>query len=130
MGYVRQLNEGVARIYESMEKSMLSIPEYKEVNKNVYLTLRNKISEHFKTIPEQVIEKIGGQWKEFNITQHRILSYLFLNHEGTLNDLVEFTSINQNTVRSYLNQFIQEGIIFRNSSKQRDKNAKYTFKKV
>lgn len=130
LGYVRQLNEGVARIYESMEKSMLSIPEYKEVNKNVYLTLRNKISEHFKTIPEQVIEKIGGQWKEFNITQHRILSYLFLNHEGTLNDLVEFTSINQNTVRSYLNQFIQEGIIFRNSSKQRDKNAKYTFKKV
>lgn len=130
MGYVRQLNEGVARIYESMEKSMLSIPEYKEVNKNVYLTLRNKISVHFNTIPEQVIEKIGGQWKEFNITQHRILSYLFLNHEGTLNDLVEFTSINPNTVRSYLNQFIQEGIIFRNSSKQRDKNAKYTFKKV
>lgn len=130
MGYVRQLNEGVARIYESMEKSMLSIPEYKEVNKNVYLILRNKISEHFKTIPEQVIEKIGGQWKDFNITQHRILSYIFLNHEGTLNDLVEFTSINPNTVRNYLNQFIQEGIIFRNSSKQRDKNAKYAFKKV
>lgn len=130
MGYVRQLNEGVARIYESMEKSMLSIPEYKEVNKNVYLTLRNKISEHFKTIPEQVIEKIGRQWQEFNITQHRILNYLFLNHEGTLNELVEFTSINPNTVRSYLNQFIQQGIIFRNSSKQRDKNAKFTFKKI
>jgi len=77
-----------------------------------------------------VIEKIGRQWQEFNITQHRILNYLFLNHEGTLNELVEFTSINPNTVRSYLNQFIQQGIIFRNSSKQRDKNAKFTFKKI
>lgn len=130
MGYVRQLNEGVSRIYESMEKSMLSIPEYKEVNKNVYLTLRNKISEHFKTIPQQVIEKIGIQWVELNITQHKILNYLFLNYEATLNDLVEFTSINPNTVRNYLNQFIHQGIIFRNSVKQRDKNAKYTFKKV
>lgn len=130
LGYVRQLNEGVSRIYESMEKSMLSIPEYKEVNKNVYLTLRNKISGHFKTIPEQVIEKIGGQWKTLNITQHRILYYLFLNYEGTLNDLAAYTNINQNTVRNYLNQFIEQGIVFRNTVKQRDINAKYTFKKA
>ena len=46
LGYVRQLNEGVARIYESMEKSMLSKPEYMEINKNVYLKLRNKIRDH------------------------------------------------------------------------------------
>ena len=130
MGYVRQLNEGVSRIYESMEKSMLSVPEYKEVNKNVYLTLRNKINEHFKTIPQQVIEKIGKKWTDFNITQQRILYYLFLNYEGTLSDLTEYTKINQNTIRSYLNQFIEQGIITRNSVKQRDINAKYTFKKV
>ena len=55
MGYVRQLNEGVSRIYESMEKSMLSIPEYKEENGNVYLILRNKISKHSKTIHDSVI---------------------------------------------------------------------------
>ena len=130
MGYVRQLNEGVSRIYESMEKSMLSVPEYKEVNKNVYLTLRNKINEHFKTIPQQVIEKIGKKWTDFNITQQRILYYLFLNYEGTLSDLTEYTKINQNTIRSYLNQFIEQGIIARNSVKQRDINAKYTFKKI
>lgn len=130
MGYVRQLNEGVSRIYESMEKSMLSTPEYKEVNKNVYLILRNKISNHFKTIPAQVIEKIGSSWKEFNTTQRNILYYLFLNHEGTLDDLVKYTDINSNTVRTYLNEFIKLGIIFRNSKKQRDKNAKYTFTKL
>ena len=40
LGYVRQLNEGVSRIYESMEKSMLSKPEYREVNNNI-MNIRN-----------------------------------------------------------------------------------------
>ena len=44
LGYVRQLNEGVSRIYESMEKSMLSTPEYHEKNGNIYLILRNQSS--------------------------------------------------------------------------------------
>lgn len=42
MGYVRQLNEGVTRIYASMEKFKLSEPEYREQNSTVYLTLRHK----------------------------------------------------------------------------------------
>lgn len=129
LGYVRQLNEGVSRIYESMEKSMLSVPEYKEVNKNVYLTLRNKISGHYKTIPEQVIEKINTQWKGLNPTQQKILLFLFLNFEATLTELVEYTGINANTIRSYLNHFVDHGIIVRNSTKLRDINAKYCFKK-
>lgn len=130
MGYVRQLNEGVSRIYESMEKSMLSTPEYKEINRNVYLTLQNKISQHFKTIPEQVIEVIEKQWSKFNATQHNILYYLFFNYEGTLKDLVDYTEINQNTIRTYLNEFVRQGILVRNTDKQRDINAKYAFKKI
>jgi hypothetical protein len=35
--------EGISRICQAMEKSMLSIPEYNETNGNVYLTLRNYI---------------------------------------------------------------------------------------
>ena len=79
LGYVRQLNEGVSRIYKSMEKSMLSVPEYKVVNRNVYLTLRNKISKHSKTISEKVINLIGSHWMNFNETQRRILHFLFIN---------------------------------------------------
>ncbi len=129
MGYVRQLNEGVSRIYESMEKSMLSIPEYKVVNKNVYLTLRNKISSHSKTITEKVINLIGLNWINLNETQRKILLFLFLNSKGTLEELSEYTQINKNTIRSYLNQFIELEIVERQSQKQRDINAKYAFKK-
>lgn len=129
MGYVRQLNEGVSRIYESMEKSMLSVPEYKEENGNVYLTLRNKISEHSKTIPDSVIYKIEQGWSSYNDTQIKIFNYLFLNNKATVSELSKYTGINENTIRDYLKQFIADEIIDRLSEKQRDKNALFVFKK-
>lgn len=129
MGYVRQLNEGVSRIYESMEKSMLSIPEYKQANGNVYLTLRNKISEHSKTIDDKVMGMIEKDWSSFNSTQRAIFLYLFGNQKATIGELSVYTEINQNTIRNYLNGFIESGILMRNSNKQRDKNALYSLKK-
>jgi len=129
MGYVRQLNEGVSRIYESMEKSMLSVPEYKEENRNVYLILRNKISNHSKTIQDGIIEKIETNWKTFNTTQRRILNYLFVKQKATKEELAQYCETHNNTIRRYLNQFIKSNILERISEKQRDADALYMFKK-
>ncbi|KFC23258.1 ATP-binding protein [Epilithonimonas lactis] len=129
LGYVRQLNEGVSRIYESMEKSMLSVPEYSEKNGNVYLVLRNRISRHSKTIHDTVMEKIEKDWKKYNETQRRILLFLFIRHTATLGEIVDYININENTVRTYLNKMIDDGMLDRLSEKQRDKNAVYRFKK-
>jgi len=129
LGYVRQLNEGVKRIYESMEKSMLSVPEYKQENNNVYLTLRNKISVHSRTISEHVIKYISDYMPDFNDTQKKIVYFLFAKQEAILRDFTADIGINSNTIRLYLNKFIDAGIIERISHKQRDKNAKYRFKK-
>ncbi len=130
MGFVRQLNEGVSRIYQSMEKSMLSTPEYVEKNGNVYLTLRNKISNHTKTISDTILKTIQDNWANYNLTQKRILQYLFYHNEATIKELVDVTGIHEKNVRLYLNQFMEnEKIINRISEKQRDKNAKYAFKK-
>ena len=76
MGYVRQLNEGVSRIYESMEKSMLSVPEYKETNGNITLTLRNKISNHSKIIDSSVINKVEESWSDYNGTQKKTMNLI------------------------------------------------------
>lgn len=129
MGYVRQLNEGVSRIYESMEKSMLSVPEYKEANGNVYLTLRNKISGHSKTINDFVIEEIEKRWATFNETQRKILSCLFFNHQATLANFIEYTGVNEKSIRLYLNEFIEQNFLEKISAKQRDINAFYVLKK-
>lgn len=129
MGYVRQLNEGVSRIYESMEKSMLSVPEYREANRNVYLTLRNKIREHSKAIDDIVMKKIEDNINNYNDTQLKILDYLFKNQKAVIEELAVFTNVNPKTVRLYLNQFIEDGVIERISEKIRDKNALYVLKK-
>lgn len=130
MGFVRQLNEGVSRIYQSMEKSMLSTPEYVEKNGNVYLTLRNKISNHTKTISDSILKTVQESWSTYNDTQKRILQHLFYHNQATLKELVEVTGIHEKNVRLYLNQFMDnEQILVRLSEKQRDKNAKYAFKK-
>ena len=130
MGFVRQLNEGVSRIYKSMEESMLSTPEYVVKNRNLYLTLRNKVSKHTKTITDAVIKHIEKSWADYNDTQKKILEFLLYNHKGTLSDLADYTGINENTVRLYLNGFIDsEKILVKLSDKVRDKNAKYAFSK-
>lgn len=129
LGYVRQLNEGVSRIYESMERSMLSVPEYHEKNGNIYLILRNKISAHSKTIHDSIMEKIEKNWELYNETQRKILSYLFTHHKATLSEIVAYVQINENTVRSYLNKLIEDNLLDKLSKKQRDINALYMFKK-
>ena len=131
MGFVRQLNEGVSRIYLSMEKSMLSTPEYIEKNGNVYLTLRNKISNHSKAIPDTILKMVQENWANYNDTQKRILQHLFYHNQVTINELVKVTGIHEKNVRLYLNHFMDnEKILVRLSAKQRDKNAKYAFKKL
>lgn len=129
LGYVRQLNEGVSRIYESMEKSMLSVPEYREANSNVYLTLRNKISGHSKTIHDGVLNRIEEIWKDINTTQQKILYYLFLNQQATKEDLAKYCDTHTYTVSRYLNQFVDDHIVDRISEKQRDPDAIYMLKK-
>lgn len=129
LGYVRQLNEGVSRIYESMEKSMLSLPEYKEKNGNVILTLKNRISDHSKTIDTSIMKVIENKFSNYNETQRSILFYLFLNGSATVSELSAHTGINENTIRTYLNTFMNENLIDRLSVKKRDINAKYVFKK-
>ena len=129
LGYVRQLNEGVARIYESMERSLLAQPQYRVQSNNVYLTLRNRVSSHEKTIPMTLMIAIEEGWKGYNETQKAILIYLFRNGSTVISELATYIGINQNSIRSYLNTFVEQNIIERHSEKQRDLNAKYTFKK-
>jgi len=58
-----------------------------------------------------------------------LLFYLFTHHEATLSDFVEYTGINEKTIKVYLNDFVKENLLERLSDKVRDKNAKYVFKK-
>jgi len=129
MGYVRELNEGVPRIYESMQKSMLAKPKYTDINDTVTLLLKNKVADNEMVISEKVMRKVEVGWPTLNETQKKIISYLFENHQATIKQLSNGIGISQQAIRLYLANFCELNILERVSSKQRDINAVYVFKK-
>jgi len=129
MGYVRELNEGVPRIYRSMEKSMLSEPEYSVKNDIVLLLLRNKVAGHEETVSDRVMSLVEANWASYNETQRGIITTLFNLHQATLSELAEVLGITETGVRGYLNLFVGQGIIEKKTNKLRDKHAPYMFKK-
>lgn len=127
-GYVRELNEGVPRIYSSMEKFMLEKPEYTDTGNSVTLTLRNKVTEHKETILGETFDRIEDLWKSLNKTQKEIINLLLERQEVTLREISDSIELSQQAIRYNLKQLDELDILERCSEKIRDKNAIYRFK--
>lgn len=129
MGYVRELNEGVKRIYTSMEKLTLPEPIYKDNNDIVTLILKNNpVIKKIKAIANS-LKLIESGWLTYNDTEKQILKYLIDNYEGTVDDFSHTTGFTIQAVRPYLNKFMDAGILEKDSEKERDINAKYLLRK-
>lgn len=128
MGYVRELNEGVPRIYSAMQEVMLAEPEYADINNTVTLTLRNKVSEHKETILGEVLEQISAGWDSFNKSERLIISILFETQEATVDQLEEIMSFTEQSIRYNLRNLVKVGVLERVSEKIRDPQAIYRFR--
>lgn len=129
MWYVRELNEWVNRIYDSMKESLLSEPEYIDKNDMVTLILKNNISKNDDTISEKTMKEVEKIFITLNDSQKQILNYLIINKKCTVWDISKWVSLSEKMVRYYLNQFTEDWILTRDSDKIRDKNAIYKLKK-
>lgn len=66
-GWVRELNEGVKRIYEDMEDFFLEEPMYSEPDQSVKLVLKNNIVMRTMRQSDRTIENIGNDiWDELD----------------------------------------------------------------
>lgn len=128
MSYVRELNEGVPRIYSAMQEVMLAKPEYTDINNTVTLTLRNKVSGHKETILAEVLEQISAQWDSFNHSQRQIISILFERQEATVNQLGKDMPLTTQSVRNNLRYLVKIGVLERVSEKLRDPQAIFRFR--
>ncbi len=129
MWYVRELNEGVKRIYQSMKDSLLAEPEYIDKEDMVTLVLRNNVSKDEDTISERTMKKIENIFIDLNESEKVILTYILIHKKSTIIDLTKSTFLSEKVVRKYLLKFITEEIISKESDKKRDKNALYRIKK-
>lgn len=123
-GWVRELNEGVERIYSDMEKFFLGEPVYSEPEQSVKLLLKNNIV--MRTIRQSVrIEKkIGNDnWMDLDDLERKILVYMSAQKQVSRVDLEKLTEKSGRTINKKLNQLIEKEIIRRNGSKNDPKQT-------
>ena len=117
-GWVRELNEGVKRIYSDMADFFLDEPEYSEPEYAVKLILKNNII--MRNIrQESRLERIITPeiWQQLDELEKSILTYLASKKTVTRAELCTFTSKAPNTISARLNHLIKLNIIKRNGSK-------------
>ncbi|MBM6840606.1 putative DNA binding domain-containing protein [[Clostridium] spiroforme] len=117
-GWVRELNEGVKRIYSDMADFFLDEPEYSEPEYSVKLILKNNIV--MRNIrQESRLERIITPeiWQQLDELEKSILTYLASKKTVTRAELCTFTSKAPNTISARLNHLIKLNIIKRNGSK-------------
>lgn len=126
LGYVRELNEGVPRIYRAMRDLML-VPEYRDSDNTVTLILKNKVADHKESILAAVLERIEEAWSDLNETQRRIVEMLFERNEAMIDSFREELDISEQAIRKNLKTLEKAKIVVRVSEKIRDRNAIYRF---
>ena len=124
-GWVRELNEGVKRIYEEMDSFFLDAPEYSEPNNSVKLVLKNNIlARHSRQVDN--LESILGnkQWESMDYIEKSITTYLYNKGASKRSELEKYTHKSDKTVLKRLRNLIAKGII-RANGKENDPNRTY-----
>lgn len=127
LGWVKELNEGVKRIYEEMEKYFLKAPEYSEPNGNsVLLKLENnyvmrqmRSSEHMERLFD------GGIWDSLNDDEKTIIYIAYREGKVTTKRVIE--ALGRSTVycRKQLNNLKDLGLLLWIGSSSNDPTQHY-----
>lgn len=123
-GWVRELNEGVKRIYEDMEDFFLDEPIYSEPEQSVRLVLKNNIVMRTMCQADRAVENIGDAvWEQLDELERKILVYMGGKKSVKTAELVEHTGKSTRTVGTRLNHLIELNIIKRNGTKNDPKQS-------
>ena len=127
-GWVRELNEGVKRIYEDMEDFFLEEPMYSEPEQSVKLVLKNNIVMRTMRQSDRTIENIGNDiWDKLDDLERKILVYMGSRATVTRAELEQHISRSGRTVGARLNHLMELGLVKRNGNMY---NPKQTYEIV
>ena len=132
LGLVKELNEGVSRIYEEMSKFFLDEPEYVyEAGDILKLTLKNNIIMRDKRVHEslQRNEKIKSNWHLLTSLEKDILRFINDRTEASTSVLTKYTGRSRNTVLSYLRNLENLEIIEWIGTSNHDPKKKFIIKR-
>lgn len=117
-GWVRELNEGVKRIYADMEEFFLDAPEYSEPEYSVKLVLKNNLAMWTIRQINRATANVGEEmWSELDDLERQILTYMVSKKYVKTSELAEKIKKSKRTISVRLNHLIYLKIIKRNGTK-------------
>ena len=123
-GWVRELNEGVKRIYSEMEQFFLDDPVYNEPGQAVRLTLKNNIVMRSIRRKDKAIESVGEEvWKELDDLERQIVVFMASNVEVSRVQLEKHTGKSIQTIANRLRSLLKKGVIKSNGKKNDPKHT-------
>ena len=117
-GWVRELNEGVKRIFSDMKSFYLEPPIYSEPDYSVKLVLKNNIAMRTARQSDGIEESLGENiWEELDDLEKEILAYMVGKRQVKTIELAKHTGKASRTVSVRLNHLLDLNIIKRNGEK-------------
>ena len=114
MGWIRELNEGVKRIFSDMAALFLRPPTYKEEAEfgSLRLELKNNILVRQERFKEQAIQHISVEtWKKLDDLEKSIVTYMTHITKVRTSELVQHTGYSSTTIQKRLSHLIDIGIL-------------------
>lgn len=116
-GWVRELNEGVKRIYSDMHAFFLDAPVYSEPEQAVSLVLKNNIVMRMLRQKGHAADSIGAEtWSHLDMVEQMLLTYLVNHGPASRAELSEYADKSAGTVIGRLNHLIEMGLVKANGS--------------
>ena len=128
-GWVRELNEGVKRIYTDMASFFLDPPKFSEPNGNtVLLVLHNNIAARSVRRMESQKVLFNVQWEKLCRLDQDIIFYIANIPQCTPKTLMELTGKSRPTVINHVKQLMAKGLIEEVSASVKDPTKYYAIK--
>lgn len=123
-GWVRELNEGVKRIYADMKNFFLEDPVYNEPGQAVRLTLKNNIVMRNIRRKDKAMKSVGEEvWSVLDDLERRIVVFMASNTEVSRAQLERHTGKSIQTVNNRLKNLLEKGVIKSNGNKNDPKHS-------
>ena len=130
-GIVRELNEGVKRIYSEMQRFYLKDPIYSEPNQHsVLLVLDNNIIMRSKRKTETMLKnsEIEQKWEQLNYQERQVLQAIYDKGETTSLEVAEIIDRGKTTAVKLLNRLVDYDLIVWTGTTKYDKFGRYIIK--
>ena len=128
---VRELNEGVKRIYREMKEFFLEEPFYAEPNNDsVLLILYNNIIMRSKRKEESLLrdDNFRNNWNELNALERKVLITIYDKGEISSEEVAIIINRGKTTAVKMLNKLISMDLIVWNGTSKSDTHGKYIIK--